>query len=344
MRIVFAHFYSKIPNYLVHNLRRTVLVFPMHEVYLITDKDTSRLRIPGLKILYYTPSTEWNTLEELLDHPKSFRSNFWFTSLSRFLAIAEFMKYDDQEIIHIESDVVIASDFPFDIFSKLNTNYSFPIINNDQAIASTLYINNYNSAKELSDFILSTAREYHSTTDMYVLSMLAKNYDKKFQLLPSSTGDINSLEFAKPEFLVKTKEALTLFNGIFDGADIGMYLFGHDPRNNRGLAELRGRKYKNYLNVRKLELFMDGTRDFPSVRNFENNNIYAIFSLHIHSKNNKLFQPRKMKTVIRKSVRNSKKDTKIIFSFLVFFIAIKKSIFRRLKFRFSKLASLFKSF
>jgi hypothetical protein len=173
----------------------------------------------------YHPSAAWNSLEKLLNHPKNFRKNFWFTSVARFIAIAEFAIAQNEEIMHIESDVIISDDFPFEVFSNLNVDYSFPVVNSELAIASCLYIGNSHAADELIRATLKSAARNNLTTDMYILKMLTKRESTKFQLLPSSTSSSDALDNADPDFLYETKRALLKFSGIFDGYDIGLYLF-----------------------------------------------------------------------------------------------------------------------
>jgi hypothetical protein len=336
MKIVFAHFNSKIPKYLVLNLKRTILLFPLHKVYLITDQDVSKIQITNLSVSKYHPSDNWNDLEKLIQHPKFFRNNFWFTSLARLIAIAEFVKNHNEEVLHIESDVIISDDFPLQVFSKLNVDFSFPVVSSDLAIASCLFIGNSRAADELIRITLESATENNLTTDMYVLNRLTKSKTTKFQLLPSSTSSKEALDNSNMQFLHKTKEALSIYSGIFDGADIGMYLFGEDPRNNRGFSKLRTRKYVNYLNVRKLLIINRFNREFPYVFDSENDIQIPVFSLHIHSKNPNLFKVNRIRKTISKSVKDSGKDPRTIFSPMTFIWAVKNSTIRRIRYHKSQ--------
>jgi hypothetical protein len=193
-----------------------------------------------------------------------------------------------------------------------------------------LFIGNSGAADELIRITLESATENNLTTDMYVLNRLIKSKTTTFQLLPSSTSSKEALDNSNMQFLLKTKEALSIFSGIFDGADIGMYLFGEDPRNNRGFSKLRSRKYVNYLNVRKLLIINRFNREFPYVLDSENDIQIPVYSLHIHSKNLNLFKVNTIKKVISKSVKNSEKKSITIFSPMKFIWAVKNSIIRRI--------------
>jgi hypothetical protein len=330
MKIVFAHFNSKIPKYLLLNLKRTIQLFPKHNVCLITDQDTSKIKVSNLLVSKYHPSNAWNELEKLIDHPKFFRRNFWFTSLARFIAISEFTKTYNEPILHIESDVIISEDFPFEIFSNLNTDFAFPVVNSQLAIASCLYLGGSGAAEKLINMTLESASQNNHTTDMYILKKLTEKNSIRFQLLPSSISSKEALDCASSEFLEETKQALLKFSGVFDGCDIGLYLFGEDPRNNRGFSQLRSRKYVNYLNVRNLIISIKDDREFPYLLDIVNKKQIPVFALHIHSKNITLFKLRGAKRLIAKSVKNSKKKPKTIFVLIKFFWTIKNSIRTRI--------------
>ena len=78
------------------------------------------ISINGLQFYEYVQSEEWKILIGLLKHSKEFRNNFWFTLHARFIELSEFSKTFDEELLHIESGVIIADDFPFKILSCIN--------------------------------------------------------------------------------------------------------------------------------------------------------------------------------------------------------------------------------
>ena len=86
---------------------------------MLTNPECILPKIEGLEIHRYAPSEEWQRLDHNLSHPKNFRENFWLTSLARFLALEDYLAQSNEEIIHLESDVILAKDFPFSKFSDL---------------------------------------------------------------------------------------------------------------------------------------------------------------------------------------------------------------------------------
>ena len=331
MQIVFAHFYSRLPKHLVLNLKRAISLFPDHQVCLITDQDSSHLQSLNLKIATYNPSSNWRETETILNHPVDFRNNFWFVSLARFIAIAEFSKNSPAPILHVESDVLLAPDFPFHSLSKLEQEYAFPVVSNDLAIASCLYIKNGLAAQTLASFTIKSVISNTSTTDMHILRNFINECGDKIQILPSGPYQHNAFENADIEFLKQIRSSISYFHGIFDGFDIGRFLFGDDPRNNRGLSVLRRNDSRTYLDASRIDLLMTRDRDFPSVKNISDSTVLPIYSLHIHSKKLKLFEIKNSKKLIKKHVTNSKKEPVTIFVFSIFLKSAATSLKRRLK-------------
>jgi hypothetical protein len=329
MNIVFAHFKTKFPKHLLLNIQRTIILFPSHQVFLITDQEVDKLKIGGLLTFHFTEAPEWLEVEKLLDHPKDFRGNFWFTSLARFIAISYFAKMHEGPLIHIESDVIVSSDFPFEAFSLLTTSFAFPIVSDNQAIASCLFIQNKEAAADLAQLTLESVRRNTSTTDMYILHDLFVKEPERVQILASAPSHEYALDDTKKYFLKKNSESIEYFKGIFDGFDIGRYLFGDDPRNDRGFSVLRRKDSLTYLDASRLDFLLLDNHEFPYVRNRSNQSIMPVYALHIHSKNLKLFGMVDARSMIRKAVLDSKNESQKIFSLTIFLKSVLISIRRR---------------
>ena len=331
MNLVFAHLGSAIPKHLARNLKRATLLFPTHRIFLITDLQLDKSLYEKVTIHKYVHNQDWWKLQSQLKHSKDFRDNFWLTSTARFLALADFSNSFREEFLHIESDVIIASDFPFEKLSNTNHDFMFPIVSDSNAIASTLYVKNSDAANYLAQFALTESEKNNLTTDMYILSELSKRSDVNFA--PLATAPTDSYEKSKLRncFLQMSDASILSFGGVFDGFDIGRYLFGDDPRNKRGFSTLRDNDTRTYLDVRNLDLVMRPERDFPFLCNSKSDTYIPIFSLHVHSKKLKLFEIKNSKKLIKKYVSNSKKEPITIFVFSIFIKSAAKSLKRRLK-------------
>jgi hypothetical protein len=342
MNLVFAHFGSPIPKHLARNLKRAAFLFPTHKIFLITDLQLDNAAFAEVTIYKYVYDQDWWKLYSQLEHSKDFRDNFWFTSTARFLALADFSNSFDEEFLHIESDVIIAHDFPFEKLSNAKYDFMFPIVSDSNAIASTIYIKNAKAANYLAKFALIESEKNNLTTDMYILSELSKNREVNFAPLPTAPTGSYGISGPTNRFLQMSDFLILSFGGVFDGFDLGRYLFGDDPRNKRGFSTLRHNDTRTYLNVRNLDLVMRDERDFPFLTNITSDFYVPVFSLHVHSKNLKLFEIKKSKKLIKNYVLNSKKEPKTIFVFSVFVKSAVKSLKQRIKLGTKKYGDLLK--
>lgn len=335
MNIVFVHFRAKPPKHLILNIKRTIKLFPEHKVYLITDFNSPKFEIKGLIRYEYKKNKDWDSLEKKLSHDKNFRNNFWFLSLVRFLALSDFMQTVNEEILHIESDVIIAPDFPFKMLSDLNAKFIFPIINFEQAIASCLYLKDSDAARFLSDITMSEVEKNPKTTDMFILRILTRINVDSFKVLPSGPLKKSDLPGNDLAFFKDNLDSIIYFAGVFDGVDIGMYLFGQDPRNGRGLSTIRKPTPGHYLNVSDHRISIIGEREFPYIYDVNSSQMIPIYSLHIHCKSRKLFDLKSSRDVIRRSVEKSHEESRTIFYFSVFITSLKTAMLRRIKSKLS---------
>jgi len=217
---------------------------------------------------------------------KSFRGGFWYLTSLRFFYIYEFMKrYEIEDVIHLENDVLIYYNAD-ELIDKVNKGFLYiPFDSYDRNIASIMYIPN----KDIYKVIL----------DNYDFN---KNDMENFSIIKQKTGLIqnfpifiaNNNSNAEQQFVSTNSE---LFPFIFDAAAIGQYLGGIDPKNQSGdtkgfVNETCIIKYNNYR-IWFEELISASTCFLNSDNNkickkpfieIEGNKV-PIFNLHIHSKN-----------------------------------------------------------
>ena len=330
MNLVYVHLNTPIPKHLQLNLERSTTLFPDHNVYLITNVIQKSLKKLNVNIFFCQENHDWILLNDLLQHDKEFRNNFWFTSLARFLALAEFSLEIKEAVLHVESDVIISEDFPFHQLSSSSALIQFPIVSDSLAIASCLYIADSQTANYLALKTLSEASVNYKTTDMHVLRAASTDPISGFGILPTAPTRSYSETPINDKFLGENTKALRYYNGVFDGFNIGRYLFGDDPRNKRGFSVLRESDFINYLDVRRLKIAMNGDREFPYIYDYETNNYLPVFALHIHSKKLALFSTTQSRKHIKQSVRNYELPPKTTFSISIFLKSVKNAIPRRI--------------
>lgn len=330
MNIVFVHFGSKVPSHLARNLDRTIKLFRTHRVVLITMPGTRCPKISGLSRIDYSPDDYFWKINEKLSHPKDFRGNFWANTLTRFLALHFYMGELGEELIHVESDVILAEDFPFEKISALQKSIAFPVVNQSQGVASVLYLRDQNASNELMKAITTEVESNSFTTDMLVLRSLHDKQPDSVQVLPTGPDALDAFnENPNDKTVNNIRESFKLVGGIVDGLDIGYFLFGEDPRNHRGKRILRSLLPGYYLNPKFLKFSYSEIRKFVNVTTPSGE--IPVYSMHIHSKDLRLFDSILSQRVMKRAVKNS--SNPIAYDFLpsVFLSSVSISLYRKFR-------------
>jgi hypothetical protein len=336
MNIVFVHLNSKIPKFLKSNLETCLKYFPNSRIYLIHNLVDDSFQVDGIEMYKYVPREDWKDLEKNLSHPKMFRSNFWLTSLARFIAIADFMQDLPGPVIHIESDNILASDFPIEKFLKLESEYAFPIVSKKRGIASLVYFKAAQSSRDLADFSLEQAKINPSTSDMLVLRNFYDLNKDRVQVLP--TGLSMQTSFNNPidnDVLKSMNRGMGLLGGIFDGSDLGVFFLGTDPRNRRGLSIVGSPVPENYADTQNWKLTPNTNRKFVDLS--VDNSTAKVFSLHATCKRMKLFRSESQFERLKKLLKKSGSGQRTIYYIDVFLLALLNSSVKRYKLTISRI-------
>lgn len=328
MNIVFVHFGKKLPSHLRSNMLRTAHLFEDKKIYLISDRLHKGLPT-GLAQFIVDMDGPSQEVEKKLLHPREFRDNFWFTTLRRFLVFEQFMRQHTEPMLHIESDVLISEDFPFSKFETLSRKFAFPLISNIQGIPSVLFLQNLEAAIQLRNLTISESNLNPATTDMLILRKLCEQSTAEVLVLPSGPSDkMLYRQNTESEYLIFQKIGLDLFGGIFDGAVLGQYFFGDDPRNNRGIRNLFIDSKYSLLMASKLNCAFSPQRNFIDVES--GNRLIPIFSLHIHSKDVRVFSEKKLQGLLSIRIVQSKHGMRSEFLLKIAISQILKSLKRRI--------------
>lgn len=316
MILVFIHF-GQPPSHLSANLVDICNRFPHLNVVLISDfslAGMSSFKNYSEKILDITDYVNFFASRSTL--PVGFRGGFWILSLIRLIVLADFVEAENSRVLHIESDVILASDFPFDFFSTLEQQVAFVRVSNTEAIASILYIPSSESALKLKRNIYAEFESDPALSDMTFLSRYAHKFPEEVFELPASVYDNQAAEF------------------IFDGSDYGQYLFGTDPRNSRGIKLLNFENPNTRIGTQRLSYQFNQSREFIDIS--DGSVSKKLVNLHIHSKNKRLFQPKTRKIEFDLACRHPRnKEIKVFMPkvFIAqFFLAVRRRIVRRYKY------------
>jgi hypothetical protein len=266
-------------EYILDNVEQLIKLG--HEnIYIITDPC---FNIYFEKFGLHIKLINVNELEEsfnFIKHTsldKNFRDGFWALTSLRFFYIYEFMKkYQINDVIHIENDVLLYYNCN-ELIDKFDKNYMYiPFDSYTRNIASIMYIPNVDIFKKIMD-------KYNFN----------KNDMENFSKIKELTGLITNLPIFPSNFVTSREELFVstnfdIFYCIFDAAAMGQYLGGIDPRNIQGdtrgfINETCIIKYNKYNFIQ--ETIDNINKPFLIVNNIK----IPIFNLHVHSKNLKKF-------------------------------------------------------
>ena len=304
--IVFVHLNSRIPIYLRLNLLSTLKNFPKNRVVLIHNQKKNFCLPNSITQFSYSQSELASNIERMLNHPHGFRRNFWFASIARFDAIRSFMSEDQGPIIHVESDVILSSDFPISTFEDADFSIAYPVVADQRGVASTVYVRDLATATNLTRFCLSAVKTDPNTTDMEILAKYKSEPKQGFRYLPFGPGGRDNYIEYEP---VANQSVAASIDGVIDGNDIGVNLFGTDPRNTRGVSFLGRNIVGNYADTKNWKMVYSNKRKFISL--LELGIEIPVYTLHATCKNKFLFfsvtRSIMMRIFIWRRVNNRKK-------------------------------------
>ena len=294
MKIIFIYLGETLPKYVLQNMNLVSKRFPNLDIVFIGDtaRVCSLVEKRGFRSWESPdPETTWVFNRNSLAHNPDFRDGFWFKTLARFYALSEFMKLEPSEsALLIESDVWISPDFPFESFLFPEFDCAYPLANSNQGVASTFFIRNSNCMRNFLDFAEKSVLANPKSTDVTILGAYYKVGNINTRILPSavsSSESFNSWVTEEDRNLLASK--LIFSSGIFDASTWGQYLTGEDPRNAWGYRYLYSKQVRHPVNpaAHTFEALGDGV-----VASIGNSNA-LVYSLHIHSKDVRVFSKSK---------------------------------------------------
>lgn len=325
MKIVFVHYGTHLPSHLKKNIKVSREAFPFAEVVLITDISLSGPDMPGVSIFKSNFNISLFKSLETLDHPKDFRDSFWFKSIFRFYALREYMAVNPGEIFHIESDVRLSRDFPFQKFLENDLDIAYPLVDDKRGIASIFFTRNISSLDHFLSEINLYMSDNVSETDMTLLGRYYLSHPNRVLVLP--IGPYEMMRFGEkmaPEsWQNNVFRNIEYFGGYFDGFYFGQYYFGTDSRNSYGFSHLKSNTQAIPIETVKLEWFK--ARNFPYVRGSDS--LLPLYCIHFHNKSKRMIASSDIRLLymVNFSVGN------IRFNPVIFFTLALKKILKILK-------------
>lgn len=299
--IVFVHLGNTLPSYLPISLQQARLFNPDAAIYLIANKKalerdgnrlSSSINLVSCEELTHSKAHRDFSGTSTLD--TRFRDGFWKKTTERFFYLDELMQSCNlTHVFHLEYDNMLYVNLGelLPIFKHSYKGIAAIFDNDDRCVPSFMYISKATHASLLTKYLtLHTPRDTNGGTVMGFDMNTIGSYRKC-----NSVAYIASLPIAPANYLAHTPlqkptsniqifyNNIEHFNSIFDGAALGQYLGGIDPRNGPSKAGF----------INQDCIFNAAAFSYLWMRDQQGRNIpyleyhgkrYRINNLHIHSK------------------------------------------------------------
>lgn len=213
----------------------------------------------------------------IVNHDRNFRDDFFSRTSSRFILINSYaVKSQLESFFHIENDVAVLQNMSpaRNVLCDSKFDTAIVIDNTIRCVPSILWFRNNISTKRLSDFI------YHNNflDDMQNLARYYHMFKDKVTNLPIVPFNYFDKQSPSINYGNMYDDMMT----IFDGAAIGQYLYGTDPKNNLTkdtnsgfINETCSINYSNFnfSKTKKQHFLVHNSQTIP------------ILNLHMHCKN-----------------------------------------------------------
>lgn len=291
--IVLVHLGGQFFDY-INDCIEQIKKFNNCDVYLVCE-DIHKDKVLDKKVIFVPINTlpqndKHQTFNNTTQLNRNFRGGFWKFATERFFLLERVMEiFKLENVFHLENDNLIFSNLE-DYVKIFEDEYNIAAIfdNDDRCIPGFMYFKDLSSISDFTSFILGK----NGINDMELLPQYKKetNRVKNLPILPSNYD----LPFKSQTGLTTIDEKqyftnIDKFNLIFDGAAIGQYLGGIDPRNQAGNTV----GFINESSLFDISKFSfeweldDKGRMIPFLIYKEEK--YKINNLHMHCKNLKKF-------------------------------------------------------
>ncbi len=298
----FVYLGGKLPRYAKKNILLTKERFPNQRIVLISDHMEND-KFEGVDFFLFDSSLTSEEYSLYSSHDSAFREGFWIHTMARFTALAEYMsQYPQGPLIHLELDVWIAENFPFNIFKNLNCEIAFSLPALSEGSAAVLFLRDALAAAKLSSIFREAIQKSPNSTDMTILREI---YDAELM-------NVRALPIF-PEQVISNSSNFERY--LFDPSTWGMYFLGQDPRNARGFQIFHRQEKHHEVDPSRFRVDSDGR----TVRILKDSEEYSLVNLHVHSKDLRIFKNLKVSSRnIEKYLSKRSKGEFVEFKLIVF--------------------------
>ena len=288
MNFVLVQLGNKPPKFFWMNIKHLRRTFPHSLITVISDSQQTLNRAIDFDCdtYLYAQSDQVKKIFSNHAYAKDFRNGFWQYSSIRLFALLDYVSSSHaRNVLHLESDVLLFANFPL----KQVTSHDGLIwcnYNEQRDVAAIMYVPNSEYAEWMLHKLYEVYRLDSMQTDMSALRTLAFQYPKKITYFDGGYGKLSG---EKSGYKVDGDSSRNPFGseleGVFDGATIGMWLTGEDPRNHKGYLVRLNHLDEGNIDLRNLKFNVDDI----GLSALKDGVQIPIYNLHIHSKSRVLF-------------------------------------------------------
>jgi hypothetical protein len=272
-----------LPNYCFYSLEFAKKYSNKKIILLISKNNTN---IPKDVDYYYIEDFYKENLLQKINfaiYYKNFWNGFWIKAIERFFILKVFCKKKNiTSFFHAEFDNIIFNLDSLD--KKLNhfgKKFFFTKDMHDRGLAGLVYINSIDILSNFCNFVLKNL-QINFLNDMQLLGKFSNIYPEKCIILPNELH-----AFRSDKISIKSIDD-KIINGIVDGARIGSFLFGTDPRLLKVPVFNRiqpvGDCNTNNFNYNNLLFYLSKSKKEFKIKHRITKKIVRIYNLHVHSK------------------------------------------------------------
>lgn len=290
MPIVFVHLGSSPARWLPLNITRTRQL-GFDDVWVITDN----ARIAGSARRFgartWRPPADDLQPSDAGGNDPSFRRGFWRASMRRFEVLACFQAERGMPLVHLESDVIVLPGFDPSLLRIFGNRLAYPLLQPGSGIGSVVYSGSPAASAALATSIRQDRQRRDETNDMRALGRFATTHPDLVAILPTVNPEWPTDCCCNARYRELASANYSAVGAVFDGATVGQFLLGLDPRNHRGRRILHQAQDHHGLDATRLDLRLDAGRllvgpDGGAITT-------PVLNLHVHSKDRRAFDLRR---------------------------------------------------
>lgn len=286
--LAFVHLGEELPDYLPIALKQARLFNPDIPIYLIANKCAFQKahNTPKTVICICCEDLPQSNAHTMFlknsQHNNSFRNGFWRKATERLFYVEELMhSHELTNVIHMEYDNMLYVDL-HELMPTLKQYSELGIIfdNDSRTIPNFIFIAQPSSMTHLATYIALQANR--AINDMHIIALYKNNYPHMVKSLPVIPNSYTNFQkkVADPTLYSNNIDS---FQSLFDGAAIGQYLGGIDPRNGHSAPGFINRDAAYDVSHFQFDWQLDEhERNIPYLK--YQGEKYRINNLHIHSK------------------------------------------------------------